>query len=218
MFDFLFKKRPVDSCFADGIDHHCHILPGVDDGVTTMEESLAIIRRMQELGFVGAYCTPHIMRRFPNTPSSLRAVFQRLAVQAAGLNFSLHLAAEYMIEERFEAVIRSEKPLAWDDKYVLVELPQYMLPPGWMDSISLVRDLGYTPVLAHPERYGRILELEDLEDLADMGILFQGNVGALNGYYGSRVQALALELKKRKLYFCWGTDAHSIEMLNQTLQ
>lgn len=184
-----------------------------------MEEALAVIREMRAQGLRGAYCTPHIMRRFPNTPPALRARFAELAERAAHLDFRLELAAEYMIDEDFDAAITAEPPLTWDGKRLLVELPQYMLPPGWMDSISLVKKLGYTPVLAHPERYGRVLSPEDLEYLAEQeGVLFQGNLGSLSGYYGRRVQALARRFRKKKLYFCWGSDTHSLDMLRRVIR
>lgn len=200
------------------MDRHCHILPGVDDGVPTMEAALEIIREMRKAGIRGAYCTPHIMRRYPNTPDALRERFAQLVERASGLDFELRLAAEYMIDETFDATLRAAELLTWDDRYLLMELPQYMLPPGWMDSICHVKELGYTPVLAHPERYGRILSLEDLEDLAQEGILFQGNLGSLSGYYDRHAQDMARKLQKKGLYFCWGTDTHSLSMLRQALQ
>lgn len=218
MFHLFASKRPLTALLEDGIDRHCHILPGVDDGVPTMEAALEVIREMQRVGIRGAYCTPHIMRRFPNTPSTLRARFEQLAELATGLGFELRLAAEYMIDETFDATLRADEPLTWDGRYLLVELPQYMLPPGWMDSIALVKDLGYTPVLAHPERYGRLFSVEELEELAHEGILFQGNIGSLSGYYDRHAQTLARKLQKKNLYSFWGTDTHSLGMLRQVLQ
>lgn len=173
---------------------------------------MRIIREMKKCGLTGAYCTPHIMQRFPNTPEQLRERFREFAARAADEDFVLRLAAEYMLDEGFEKAITSQPPLLWDDKYLLVELPQYMLPAGWMDSICLVMELGYVPVLAHPERYGRVLMLEDLLELAEQGVLFQGNTGSVMGYYGKRVQAFARNLQKHKLYHFWGTDAHSLDM------
>ena len=197
------------------MDRHCHILPGVDDGVETMEEALELIRRMKAVGLKGAYCTPHIMQRFPNTVEALQARFAELTRHAEGLDFTLKLAAEYMIDEEFDTILKKGPLLTWDDKHLLVELPQYLLPTGWMDSISLLLEQGYTPVLAHPERYIRILSIDDLLDLSDLGILFQGNIGAITGYYGTHVQKTAQHLRKLNLYHCWGSDAHDIQMFNR---
>ena len=200
------------------MDRHCHILPGVDDGAASMEEALALIRAMKAVGFVGACCTPHIMQRFPNTPERLQERFLALAELAVQESFQLRLAAEYMVDEGFEHAISHHTPLLWEGTHLLVELPQYMLPPGWMDSLLLVRRLGYVPVLAHPERYGRLLSVEELVELTEQGILLQGNTGSICGYYGRRVQAIAAELHRRGLYYCWGTDAHSVEMLQRVVR
>ena len=74
---------------------------------------------------------------------------------------------------------------------------------------------GHTPLLAHPERYLRILEEGDLRALAERGIVLQGNLGSLTGYYGSRVKAIAQSLHADKLYTTFGTDSHSYGMLRQ---
>ena len=95
----------------------------------------------------------------------------------------------------------------------MVELPQYLLPPGWQDMLDAILSAGYTPLLAHPERYLRILEENDIRALVDRGIALQGNLGSLTGYYGSRVQKLAQSLRTDGLYTTYGTDSHSAGML-----
>lgn len=219
MLFFHSRKRTLSTYLPDGMDWHCHILPGVDDGSPSWEVSLSLIREMKKAGMKGACCTPHIMNRFPNKAGALRERFAELAERAAAEGFELRLAAEYMIDDTFETTLQQEELLPWGTaRHLLVELPQYMLPPGWMDSLSLVQRLGYTPVLAHPERYGRVLDMEDLEYIASQGVLFQGSIGALSGYYGRQVMAIARGLLKRGLYHCWGTDAHSLEMLRRVIR
>ena len=94
-----------------------------------------------------------------------------------------------------------------------MELPQYYLPGAWKDMISSVRDMGYVPVLAHPERYGRLLQQEDFLQLARQeGVKYQGNVGSLKGFYGKSAAALAQTFRTRQLYEWWGTDSHNIAM------
>lgn len=212
---FFRRKLSLPAFFPDGIDRHCHMLPGVDDGVASMDDALKLMRAMKQLGFRGAFCTPHIMQMYPNKPEALRGVFAELLEAAEEEGFALKLAAEYMIDDDFDRVFTADAPLTWDDELVLVELPQFMLPSGWMDSLCLIRERGFTPVLAHPERYARVLSTDDLLELAADGVLFQGNVGSICGYYGRRVQALARMLQSRGLYHCWGTDAHSVDMLRR---
>ena len=215
MFGSLFTPRHrTAALFPDGMDRHTHILWGVDDGASTPQESLAIIRTLKSLGFSGAYCTPHIKASCPgNTPDKLRRRVNELLSAAAGEAFKLELAAEYMLDDLFEKQLRRGAMLAHDGTHLLVELPQSCLPGTWKDMISAVRDQGYTPVLAHPERYGRILEQAELLELAEReGVRFQGNVGSLGGFYGKAAASTARELHANGLYLWWGTDTHNAAM------
>ena len=233
IFQRALSLRPL---LPGGIDAHCHLLPGVDDGADTPEESLAIIRGQQALGLRGAICTPHIMARLPqNTPAHLRQQFAQFTSivnsQSSVVNFQLHLAAEYMLDEAFPRHLASGDLLTIPEEvlfvnrkseivnqtrqFLLVELPQYLLPPGWQDMLDSILAAGITPLLAHPERYLRILDERDIRALVDRGIALQGNLGALTGYYGSRVKILAQSLLDDKLYTTFGSDAHSAGMLRQ---
>ena len=252
IFQRSLSLRPL---LPGGVDAHCHLLPGVDDGADTPEESLAIIRGQQALGLRGAICTPHIMARLPqNTPSHLRQVFANFTAAAGrelehskskiqDSKFRLLLAAEYMLDEAFPRHLSSGDLLTIDSslicpttsgevenpkfkiqdstssigqstqQYLLVELPQYLLPPGWQDMLDGILAAGITPLLAHPERYLRILDERDIRALADRGIALQGNLGSLTGYYGRRVKTLAQTLLDDGLYTTFGTDSHSAHML-----
>ena len=236
MFGFFQRRTRLRQLLPGGVDAHCHLLPGVDDGAADMEESLGIIRGQQALGLRGAICTPHIMARIPqNTPAYLRQAFEHFQSivnrQSSIVNFQLHLAAEYMLDETFPRhlasgdlltipeeilfVNRKSEIVNHTKKFLLVELPQYLLPPGWQDMLDAILSAGYTPLLAHPERYLRNLEENDIRALVDRGIALQGNLGSLTGYYGSRVQKLAQALRTDGLYTTFGTDAHSAGMLRQ---
>ena len=234
MFRFFQPRLSLRRHLPGGVDAHCHLLPGVDDGAESAEEALSIIRGQQALGLRGAICTPHIMARYPqNTPEYLRSVFADFQSivnrQSSIVNFQLHLAAEYMLDEAFPRHLASGDLLTipaselgtsvpkdnTTGNYVLVELPQYLLPPGWQDMLDSILAAGHTPLLAHPERYLRILEEGDLRALVARGIALQGNLGSLTGYYGSRVKAIAQSLHADKLYTTFGTDSHSYGMLRQ---
>lgn len=216
-----------------GWDTHAHILPGVDDGAAGMDEALGIIRALQASGLKGAVCTPHIMARYPgNTPSSLRARFLTLQQEAAAAcpGFGLQLAAEYMVDDLLPRHLQDPAGLlthpgaspagegtgqgtpAGQPRYLLLELPQYLLPAGWADMLLAPLQLGLAPLLAHPERYYRLLDLDDLGALHRQGVRFQGNLGSLRGLYGSPARQLARQLSRLGLYHCWGTDAHSPAM------
>ena len=287
IFQRSLSLRPL---LPGGVDAHCHLLPGVDDGADTVEESLAIIRGQQALGLRGAICTPHIMARLPqNTPQYLRRVFNDFVALLEGKGvatsssrcstpsesgntpqylrkvfadftaatgreyinipaghgveseadaslrrredskFELLLAAEYMLDEAFPRHLSSGDLLTipaselgtsvpkdnTTGNYLLVELPQYLLPPGWQDMLDSILAAGITPLLAHPERYLHILDERDIRALVARGIALQGNLGSLTGYYGRRVKTLAQSLLADKLYTTFGTDSHSYGMLRQ---
>ena len=257
MLNFFHPRLSLRRYLPGGVDAHCHLLPGVDDGAENAEEALSIIRGQQALGLRGAICTPHIMARYPqNTPACLREQFAQFTSivnsQSSIVNFRLHLSAEYMLDEAFPRHLASGDLLtipaslicptasgessnspclgvesgaeprlgagnvnSQSPQFLLVELPQYLLPPGWQDMLDSILAAGHTPLLAHPERYLRILDEADLRALAARGIALQGNLGSLTGYYGTRVKSLAQSLLADKLYTTFGTDSHSYGMLRQ---
>lgn len=238
---------PIRRLIPGGWDAHAHILPGVDDGAADMGEAIGIIRAMQRLGLRGAVCTPHVMAGLPgNTAASLKERFAGLRAAAAREcpGFGLALSAEYMADALFPARLADPasllphpgpaagagadaagepgaapdgKPAHSAARFLLIELPQYMLPNAWADMLLAPLALGLTPLLAHPERYGRLLSADDLAALHAQGVRFQGNIGSLTGFYGTRTRDLARLLLSRSLYSCWGTDSHSLSMLLSSL-
>lgn len=148
----LFPK--ISSLLANFADHHSHILPGVDDGVKKMEVSLKVLERYEQLGISEVWCTPHIMEDIPNTTAGLQARFAELCEAYQG-PIKLHLAAEYMMDALFEERLNQGDLLSLGDEgnQLLVET-SYFTPPMDMDSILLrIKQKGFYPVLAHPERY-----------------------------------------------------------------
>lgn len=214
LFNLFTSRYSTATLFPDGMDRHTHILWGVDDGASSLQKSLGIIRQLKAMGLRGAYCTPHIKARYPeNTPDRLLRRFDRLLKDTREEGFQLKLAAEYMLDDHFEEQLNKYTPLTYDGEHLLIELPQCYLPTAWKDKISAVRDRGYTPVLAHPERYGRILQEEELFQMAEEeGIKYQGNIGSLGRIYGKQAAALAKKLRDRNLYAWWGTDSHTPAM------
>lgn len=208
----LFRKNSSKALPFEGhMDCHTHILWGVDDGARTQEESQNIVNGLRGLGFRGAWCTPHIMASTPdNTPSRLKEKFEE-ALSTLNLdNFDLHLAAEYMLDEQFLKKIDREPPLTYDGKHLLIELSQVALPLNWLDMIFQIQLRGYTPVLAHPERYCNLLPQEDLLALREEEVEFQLNLSSLSGQRGKNVQKTAKRLLKASTYKWLGSDSHRI--------
>lgn len=214
----LFRKRyRIRELLPEACDTHSHLLPQADDGIRSHADALRLIASMKSMGLKECICTPHISLRFPqNEPEGLRRIFLPFREQAAGMHpdFRLHLSAEYMIDERFPQLLRREQLLPWpvagDSRpHLLVEMPTGQLPMGWADTLCDILSHGYIPVLAHPERYHRLLSADDFRRLHQLGIRFQGNIGSLGGLYGKTAQELCLTLHREKLYYRWGSDAHT---------
>ena len=213
----LFRRRYsiVQSGLPDGFtDHHCHILPGVDDGVPAIEDSLAILERYESLGIREVWLTPHIMEDVPNTTAHLRDVYDELCARYSG-SIRLHLAAEYMMDSLFEERLRAQDllPLGRGGGHLLVETSYFNPPARMTDILRDIRSAGYFPVLAHPERY-MYMDMEDYSALKDSGIMLQLNLPSLTGRYGPEVQKKAFVLVKKRMYDVAGTDLHRLRQLD----
>ena len=203
----LFPK--ISSLLNNFTDHHSHILPGVDDGVKKMEVSLKVLESYEQLGIAEVWCTPHVMEDIPNTTEALRTRFAELCEAYQG-PIKLHLAAEYMMDALFEERLSQGDllPLGEVGNQLLVET-SYFTPPMDMDSIlNRIKQKGYYPVLAHPERYV-YMGKERYTGLKNKDIRFQLNLSSLAGAYGSEAKDKAHWMLKHDYYNLVGSDLHS---------
>lgn len=216
MFDLssLFGKKSVKNPFEGFTDFHSHILPGVDDGVGDMDDSLAILDDYERRGFAEVWLTPHIMEDVPNRPAELRVMFDRLCAAYNG-NIKLHLAAENMIDclfmERLEA--GEVLPIGHEGDMLLVETSFFQPPIDLENALECIRAKGLTPVLAHPERYNYIDTLDRYKALVNMGVRLQMNIFSLAGQYGPMVRKKAEDIAAAGLYSYAGTDIHRMRQL-----
>lgn len=218
MWPFHKKKRLESSGLFRGFtDWHSHILPGVDDGVRTMDEALQILARYEELGVKTVWLTPHIMEDIPNTTDHLRERFDYLQNAYQG-NIELHLAAEYMLDNLFDERLEKNDllPLGENGDSLLVETSYFNPPMDLYQKLEQIKAKGYHPVLAHPERYAYMND-KDYEQLKKMGIRFQLNLPSLAGLYGKHIQKKANQLKKIAFYDYSGGDIHSLKQLLQII-
>ena len=213
---WLFGKRTdlKDSGILNGLtDWHCHLLPGVDDGVQTIEESQKILTFYEELGVKEIWLTPHIMEDIPNRTNDLKEKYNELKAIYNG-NVKLHLAAENMLDNLFEERLEKNDllPLGIEGTLLLVET-SYFNPPVGLNSILInIKSKGYTPVLAHPERYIYMDEC-DYRQLKNMNVLFQLNLASLVGAYGKGAKRNAEWLLNNGFYDLAGTDTHRLSFL-----
>jgi protein-tyrosine phosphatase len=197
------------------IDLHSHLLPGIDDGCRTVEESLACVRTLMAHGFAGTVCTPHIwMAVFPeNTPAKIAEQVAVLQGQlyAAGLEYQLWAGGELRIAEDTLSSLREHGvPTLGASRKVLVDYWGTQWPPYADSVIEDLLQTGYQPILAHPER----MDLDDreweavLRRLQQSGVWLQGNLKCLAGHEGPRVGERALRLLSDDRYQVLATDMH----------
>lgn len=197
------------------IDYHSHILPGIDDGAATIEDSIDLVNALKSWGFDRVYCTPHITSKFMNSPETIRPVFEQLeeSVRAAGIDIDLRMSAEYrLVPETWPEVLKKNWLMPIEDKYILMELPiskphkvGHLKP---MEEFQKVMSMGLLPVLPHPERYF-YLSHDDLMAYVDAGVTIQCNYGSLAGIYGVEVQQRVQRLISEGIVSLWGTDLHN---------
>lgn len=193
---------------------HCHLLPGVDDGVETREAALRLLHFMEkEVGVRRACITPHTMLDFNNAPGILlKEKFHKFMVGYGG-RLELHIASEYMIDSFFpKRLSEGLLPLgSWNlKKLVLIELPIMTPPPKMENTLESIFEQGYSPVIAHPERYHYIDE-RVCSSWRERGCLLQLNLPSLCGYYGKHAEKLAFRLLDKGLYGFAGFDIHRYE-------
>ena len=214
LIHFFKQKRPYlrDLIPDNFIDIHSHLLPGIDDGATSMEDTMNLINGLEEIGFKKFITTPHIMSDvWQNTPAlineKLSATISELKVP--NINNRLKAAAEYMIDSEFIELIKNKSLLTLKDNYVLVEM-SYLNPPIQLYDILFELQLsGYQPVLAHPERYNFYHNsIDEYKKLKNAGCLFQLNMLSTTGYYGERVAKVADSLLQNGLISFIGSDVH----------
>ena len=218
MWPFRKKQTLEESGFFRGFtDWHCHILPGVDDGVQTVDKALQILTEYERLGVKEVWLTPHIMEDVPNTTQHLRERFAELQAAYRG-SVVLNLASENMLDNLFEERLNKNDllPIGKDGRHLLVETSYFNPPMGLQNILLRIKAKGYIPILAHPERYQYMGE-SDYQQMKSMNVLFQLNQFSLLGLYGKEVQKQAKLLKKQGMYEYIGTDLHHIKTLRNAL-
>lgn len=220
MLSFFFRKKPVQEAFSFiGNDIHNHILPGIDDGSPDVETSIQLLEGLTELGFRNFICTPHILSDLhPNTPDTISSAYSILEPVAANRFPTLNLgfAAEYMVDFDFEKLIKPKSLLSFGrENYILIEMSYLVEAPNIRLVIFNLLTNGYSPILAHPERYAFYHHKFSLyEELHDAGCTFQVNLLSLAGYYGKGIRQVAEKLIKNELVNWLGTDLHHFNHLN----
>ena len=207
-------SRPRRLDYNGMTDWHCHILPGVDDGVADMETSLSILDEYEKMGIKEVWLTPHIMEDIPNTTSGLKERHEDLLSAYKG-PIIICLAAENMIDSLFYDRLANNDllPIGHRNNMLLVETNTFNAPIDFENTLKDIRHKGYYPLLAHPERYAYIHTLRDYQKLKEIGVRFQLNLLSLTGFYGKTAMEKSHKIMKSGMYDTFGSDLHMPEQL-----
>lgn len=212
------EVTPLDLTWM-AVDMHSHLIPGIDDGSRSIEESVALIKRMEGYGLRKLIITPHVMTEFfKNTPEIIHSGLEelKLALKNENINIELEAAAEYYLDEIFlEKITGEQQLLTFGNNHVLVETGFMSKPSMLLESFFQLEMAGYRPVLAHPERYLYLHhDAELLEAMIDRNMNFQLNLLSITGYYSKPVKKFAEKLIDEGLVKLVGTDCHNERYLD----
>ncbi|MGM0214804.1 tyrosine-protein phosphatase [Enterococcus sp. AZ109] len=199
------------------IDLHCHILPGMDDGPETVEESLAMARMAIRQGISHILCTPHHNNgRYINPADKIIPVVQNLQreLDQRGLALSLYEGQEVRLSGQMVEAIQRQEILFTDldNQYLLIEFPTMEVPAYAEQLFFQLIGQGHTPVIVHPERnaiFGN--DPNRLLPFLDMGVLTQLTAPSIVGFFGKKIQKTAKIMLDHQLGFMVASDAHSVD-------
>ena len=211
---FFPKSKPQlrDLIPNNSSDIHSHLIPGIDDGSRSVEDTNFLLSEMSKIGFTSIITTPHIFANvWNNTEKSIEDKFNEtkpLIDSSIDLkNFGF--ASEYMIDSYFMKRLEKEKLLTIKDNMILIEMSYLSAPIQLYEIIFEIQVRGYQPILAHPERYNFYHNnYKEYTKLKDTGCLFQLNLLSTVDYYGKNITKIADKLLKDDLIDFIGSDIH----------
>lgn len=196
------------------IDLHCHILPGIDDGSESIEQSLKMARSYVQAGFKQVAATPHAVlgTQWMPSPATIRERVTELNITFQNENIQLEVlpGSEIALNPKIPDLLEfgSVQSLA-NSSYVLIEPPFQRLPLGWEQVFLDLKSKGYATLLAHPERCEYLSDkLKLIEELVAMRVYIQVNLGSFLGHHGSKAKKAAHYLASNGCIHCLATDSH----------
>lgn len=212
------KELPPFDLSQLKVDMHSHLIPGIDDGSKSIDDTIAMLAKFESLGFSKVITTPHIMHDyFRNTPEIIRGGLEKVReeIKRSGLTIQFEAAAEYYFDETLLEKLEKREPLlTFGDKYLLFEFSFHVEPSNIEKLFFELITQGYKPVLAHFERYEFLHgSIEKAKEWRAKGINIQLNYNSLVGHYGPNVLKQArLLVDSSELDFV-STDCHRMEHL-----
>lgn len=224
----VFKRQKKVAADLGGtllVDIHSHLLPGIDDGAPSMDHTIGMLRKFDELGYQKLIFTPHVMSGvYDNTTEIILRKLEEVREVSSelGLKLQLEASAEYYFDETFFERIRTKDLLPFHGNHILFEFSFRNQPSRVEEVVFQLKSAGYQPVLAHFERYLYYHpSVEVAQQLRERGCMIQVNLNAFTGHYGPDVKNQAMRLLKAGLIDLLGSDCHRIqhlELLENALQ
>jgi protein-tyrosine phosphatase len=218
------------------IDFHCHILPEIDDGPASIDESVAMAGALRDAGFTKVYCTPHLIKGFFDIKDQdVRTAVSKLQARLADeqINIELMAGREYYMDEFLISYLK-DPLLMGNSRFVMIEIPDHADSDFVKETLFRIKCSGLAPMISHPERCRLLAAPEEkrfswgkffnagknvssgtetkplLNYLKDIGCAFQANLGSFDGWYGPDAQKAVNNLMHKKIYTHFGTDAHNV--------
>lgn len=196
------------------IDFHNHVLPNLDDGSKTMDQTIAMLNTAVDQGITDVICTVHYqhpkMEGYEVSHDIVNETIQQVENKFNNPDFKLHLGAEVFYLPNLLEIKSDPLTVFNHGKYMLVEFQTFQLPPQFDTTLYNLVMSGTTPIIAHAERYKPIQEnLRIVEKLIHSGCLIQLNAGSILGKFGQQCKKTAELMLKRNMVHFIGSDAHN---------
>ena len=218
IFPFFKKKEVQERGPVLKVDLHSHLIPGIDDGSQSMEESLSLLKGLEALGYEKVITTPHIMLdAYKNTPETIRNGLRSLQESAKkeGISTEIEAAAEYYLDDGFEDLLQKGDMLTIKGNYLLFETSYFAKPLQLEEMIFSITSAGYIPLMAHPERYRYVKDpLKEYGRFKELGVMFQVNLNSFGGHYGKDAKYKANFLRKEGMIDFLGSDVHHAKQVD----
>ena len=216
ILDFFKKEPKVQYSFSDiNVDMHSHLVPGIDDGVRTLDESLVAIDHLQNLGYQKLITTPHInYDYYPNTRDGILKAFEPVQEELIkrGVNLKMDVAAEYFVDEHFFSLLQKKEIMTMKGNHILIEFPFMHEPSNVQHVLFDLQSNGYIPIVAHFERYLYWHNnFEMVHQLKEWGAQIQMNLNSISGHYSKEIKIQAEKMIKAGVIDFLGSDCHRIQ-------
>lgn len=209
----VYVRNKGDMRVEDIIDIHSHILPGIDDGASSTEAALHMLREARRQGIREVIATPHYSRRFQNNcPERIRELCGELQKMSREkrLEIRIHSGQEILYSEDVPGMIAQGELLTMaDSHYVLIE---FYPGASYLEILRAVRTLvmeGFSPILAHVERYRALRDEERLEELTGQGAYMQMNFSSVSGSWMNETVRWCRKMLREQYIHFMGTDMHN---------